>query len=89
MIILGVDSAYRRKGIAGELVRMSLEVAKAKGCGGAYVEVSSGFTRRIVEKAGFEEIRRLKWNEIEFKGEFICKGKDFDSDGISSNFILI
>ena len=87
MIMMGVQEDYRGRGIAGKLINKSFDVARLAGCDGAYVTATNGFTRRIFNKKGMEEVRSLEWDKVEFKGELICAGKDFGSDKISSHFM--
>lgn len=89
MIMMGVHEDYRGKGIAGNLITKSLKIAKQVGCEGAYVTATSGLTRKIFNKRGFEEVKSIEWDKIEFQGELPCVGKDFGSDKISSHFIRL
>ena len=89
MVMMGVEEEYRGRGIAGNLITKSLEIARLAGCGGAYVTATSGLTRKIFDKRGMKEIRSQAWDKIEFNGKLLCLGKDFGSDKISSHFILL
>ena len=89
MAMMTVEQDYREKGIAGHLISKSLEISKEAECGGAFVSATSIFTRKIFNKRGFDEFKSVKWDEIEFKGELMCAGKDFGSDKISSHFIKL
>jgi len=89
MIMMAVEQDYRGRGIAGNLISKSLEIAKVAGCGGAYVTATSVFTRKIFNKRGFDEFRSVEWDKIEFNGELLCVGKDFGSDKLSSHFIKL
>ena len=89
MIMMGVDEAYRGRGIAGNLIDKSFKVAKQARCNGAYVTATSGLTRKIFDKRGMDMIRAVLWDTVEFKGKNVCVGKDFGSDKISSHFIKL
>ena len=89
MIMMAVDGDYRGRGIAGNLITKSMEIAKLAGCEGAYVTATSGITRKIFDKRGMQEVKSQEWDKIEFKGELPCLGKDFGSDKISSHFIRL
>eukprot|EP00092_Neocalanus_flemingeri_P011401 GFUD01012284.1.p1 GENE.GFUD01012284.1~~GFUD01012284.1.p1 ORF type:complete len:233 (+),score=62.65 GFUD01012284.1:214-912(+) len=89
MTMMGVEEEYRGRGIAGNLLTKSLDLARLARCDGAYVTATSGITRRIFAKRGMEEVRSLEWDKIEFRGELLCVGKDFGSDKISSHFLKL
>ena len=89
MVIMGVKKDYRGRGIAGNMARKSLEVAKTVGCEGAYVTATNGVARKIFNKIGMNEVRSLEWDNIAFQGELPCRGKDFGSNKISSHFLLL
>ncbi|CAD1478623.1 unnamed protein product, partial [Heterotrigona itama] len=61
--IISVDSNWRGKGIAKELVEKSLEIGKEKGFHITRVDCSSFFSGKLCLRLGFEQIYELNYTD--------------------------
>lgn len=61
--IVSVDSSWRGRGLAQELVNKTRDLAKEKGCCLMRVDCTSHFSARVVAKMGFECIYKLNYKD--------------------------
>ncbi|RZB38781.1 dopamine N acetyltransferase, partial [Asbolus verrucosus] len=69
--ILSVDSSWRGRGIAKDLMNRTRELARELGCGIMTVDCTSHFTARALKKLGFECIYSLKYEDYKINGEVV------------------
>ncbi|MCL6706978.1 GNAT family N-acetyltransferase [Pseudomonas sp. R2.Fl] len=64
--MLFVPDRLRGQGLAGKLLRMAEDEARARGCKGAYIDTINPVARRAYERQGYEVFGTLE----NFTGEF-------------------
>ncbi len=68
MFSLATDPAYRRRGIATELIKQGFKIAKKAGCEGAFVWATSDFSRKIFNNLGMECFHKAQWDSYKLPG---------------------
>ena len=69
LFMLGVDPAFGGKGIARNLVQVTLENGRQKGYQRAVTEATGRVSQHIFRSHGFEELFRVPYQEFIFDGE--------------------
>ena len=73
LFAVGTHIAYRRMGVASELVRLALLYGAKCGYSFAGVTCSSKFTQRLFEKQGFQQIKEIVYATYRVNGEVVFK----------------
>lgn len=63
MLMMSVLPRYGKKGIAGQLIAKSLEIAKRDGFSLAVANFTSMYTQRIGKRLGFEKLLEINYEE--------------------------
>ncbi|XP_058834865.1 arylalkylamine N-acetyltransferase 1-like [Topomyia yanbarensis] len=85
--LVAVHTDFRGKSIATGLIRSQIQIAKERGFEGVYVDCSSIYTAKIMEKLGFECVHEIDFADYRTeKGERIFKPADEIHTGLKSYF---
>jgi len=87
MMMMTVDSSYRGRGIASQMITSCFEVGKLNDCDSAFVVATNPYTARIFRKHQMINLKSIPWASIEFRGEYPCRGKNLGSECIESFYI--
>jgi GNAT superfamily N-acetyltransferase len=66
--MVGVDPSYSRRGVARNLFRLSVEVARRQGFERCVAECTGAFSQRAAVEAGFRERASVTYQDFLFEG---------------------
>lgn len=68
MYMLAIDDAFRRQGLASELIKGTIELAKENRAGLIKAEFLSSFAYQAAIKFAFKTLRSIDYNKFEYNG---------------------
>ena len=71
LFAVGTHVAYRRMGVASELVRLALLYGAECGYSYAGVQCNSKFSQKLFEKQGFQQIKEIVYATYRLNGEIV------------------
>lgn len=74
--VISVDSKYRGRGIAGQLLLRTLEEMKKRSLPLMYIQCSGLFSSKIVQKIGFELVGSIPYKEFLIDGKQVIAPKE-------------
>ncbi len=86
---LGTRPEYRGRGIAKELVRQAIKVARRAGCDCVMVFASHEHSRRIFQKLGMGEISRIFWSDVSRRKGFEGSFENVEFDCFTGHFMSL
>ena len=67
LAMVAVSSDYGRLGLAGELYKLSIEIAKSVGAGAIFTEAVSEFAQAAARKFGLQNLKEIVYEEFELQ----------------------
>ena len=71
MVAVVPSGPFARKGIAGELFRLSAQVAREKGFRRCVTEFTGAYSQAAAVKNGFEEVARMPYADFRYEGRAV------------------
>ena len=73
-LMLSVGKDHRRQGLASELIKRSMELAREKGFDLIRAAASSPISQKLFDKFGFDVVKEQKFHEFTWNGEILVQG---------------